>query len=128
MSEGRRLVVTSGGHCLEGFVADPEVQVILDVSPMTLVYHDREKRAIAIDRGGRSADAIPLYREILASNPRMVDAWESLAKALHSPALWAAYARIQVNVALRRAARRPADARAFVHVRQDRRVGGNVVA
>jgi|SRR6266496_733993 len=23
--EGQRLVVTSGGHCLEGFVSDPEV-------------------------------------------------------------------------------------------------------
>src|SRR5258708_40172688 len=34
VSEGRRLVVTSGGHCLEGFVSDPEVRVILDVSPM----------------------------------------------------------------------------------------------
>ena len=30
--EGRRLVVTSGGHCLEGFVSDPEVRVILDVN------------------------------------------------------------------------------------------------
>ena len=34
VSEGRRLVVTSGGHCLEGFVTDPEVRVILDVSPI----------------------------------------------------------------------------------------------
>jgi tetratricopeptide (TPR) repeat protein len=40
------------------------------------------KRAIAVDRAGRPTEAIPLYREILASNPRMVDAWESLAKAL----------------------------------------------
>jgi choline-sulfatase len=40
------------------------------------------KRAIAVDRAGRTAEAIQLYREILASNPRMVDAWESLAKAL----------------------------------------------
>jgi choline-sulfatase len=39
------------------------------------------KRAFAIDRAGRPAEAIPLYRELLASNPRMVDAWESLAKA-----------------------------------------------
>src|SRR5206468_4989456 len=31
---------------------------------------------------GRTAEAIQRYREILASNPRMVDAWESLAKAL----------------------------------------------
>jgi FAD/FMN-containing dehydrogenase len=36
--EERRLVVTSGGHCLEGFVSDPEVQVIIDVSPMKGVY------------------------------------------------------------------------------------------
>src|SRR5690349_7868903 len=26
----RRLVVRSGGHCLEGFVADPAVQVLID--------------------------------------------------------------------------------------------------
>ena len=26
--EGRRPVVTSGGHCLEGFVSDPDVRVI----------------------------------------------------------------------------------------------------
>ena len=42
------------------------------------------KRALAVDRAGRTAEAIPMYREILASNPRMVDAWESLAKALVS--------------------------------------------
>src|SRR5436305_5231974 len=41
--EGRRLVVTSGGHCLEGFVADPAVRVILDVSPMKRVYYDAER-------------------------------------------------------------------------------------
>ena len=40
--EGRRLVVTSGGHCLEGFVSDPEVRVIIDVSPMKRVYYDAE--------------------------------------------------------------------------------------
>ena len=33
VSEGRRVVVTSGGHCLEGFVSDPDVRVIVDVSP-----------------------------------------------------------------------------------------------
>src|SRR5437879_2645137 len=47
VGEGRRLVVTSGGHCLEGFVSDPEVQVIIDVSPMKGVYHDRQMRAVA---------------------------------------------------------------------------------
>jgi len=40
------------------------------------------KRALAVDRAGRTTEAIQLYRKILTSNPRMVDAWESLAKAL----------------------------------------------
>jgi hypothetical protein len=49
--EGRRLVVTSGGHCLEGFVSDPEVRVILDVSPMKRVYYDAERGAVAVEAG-----------------------------------------------------------------------------
>jgi FAD/FMN-containing dehydrogenase len=49
--EGRRLVVTSGGHCLEGFVSDPEVRVILDVSPMKRVYYDGERGAVAVEAG-----------------------------------------------------------------------------
>jgi hypothetical protein len=49
--EGRRLTVTSGGHCLEGFVSDPEVRVILDISPMKGVYYDPERRAIAVEAG-----------------------------------------------------------------------------
>jgi FAD/FMN-containing dehydrogenase len=51
VAAARRLVVTSGGHCLEGFVSDPEVKVILDVSPMKRIYHDAERRAIAIEAG-----------------------------------------------------------------------------
>jgi FAD/FMN-containing dehydrogenase len=49
--EGRRLVVTSGGHCLEGFVSDPEVRVILDISPMKRVYYDAERGAVAVEAG-----------------------------------------------------------------------------
>jgi aclacinomycin oxidase len=49
--EGRRLAVTSGGHCLEGFVSDPEVRVILDVSPMKRVYYDAERGAVAVEAG-----------------------------------------------------------------------------
>jgi hypothetical protein len=49
--EGRRLVVTSGGHCLEGFVSDPEVRVIIDVSPMKRVYYDAERGAVAVEAG-----------------------------------------------------------------------------
>jgi hypothetical protein len=51
VGEGRRLVVTSGGHCLEGFVSDPDVRVIVDVSPMKRVYFDAERRAVAVECG-----------------------------------------------------------------------------
>jgi hypothetical protein len=51
VTEGRRLAVTSGGHCLEGFVSNPEVRVILDVSPMKRVYYDPEKGAVAVEAG-----------------------------------------------------------------------------
>lgn len=49
--EGRRLAVTSGGHCLEGFVSDPEVRVIIDVSPMKRVYYDGDMGTIAVEAG-----------------------------------------------------------------------------
>jgi aclacinomycin oxidase len=51
MREGRRLVVTSGGHCLEGFVSDPDVRMILDVSLMKRVYFDAERGAVAVECG-----------------------------------------------------------------------------
>ena len=51
VSEGQRLVVTSGGHCLEGFVSDPDVRVIIDVSPMKRVYYDRPMNAVAVEAG-----------------------------------------------------------------------------
>src|SRR5690242_13562599 len=49
--ERSRFAVTSGGHCLEGFVSDPEVRVILDVSPMKRIYYDRDMGAIAVEAG-----------------------------------------------------------------------------
>src|SRR2546422_567238 len=51
VKERQRLVVTSGGHCLEGFVSDPDVRVIVDVSPMKRVYYDADMRAIAVEAG-----------------------------------------------------------------------------
>lgn len=51
VSEGRRVVATSGGHCLEGFVSDPEVRVIVDVSPMKRIHHDAGLGAIAVEAG-----------------------------------------------------------------------------
>jgi len=61
--EGRRLVVTSGGHCLEGFVADPEVRVILDVSPMKRVYHDAERGAVAVEAGATVGEVFRALHE-----------------------------------------------------------------
>ena len=57
VNEDRRLVVTSGGHCLEGFVADPDVRVILDVSPMKGVYHDERLGAIVVEAGATVGEA-----------------------------------------------------------------------
>jgi hypothetical protein len=54
--ERRRLAVTSGGHCLEGFVSDPDVQVIIDISPMKRVYYDAEMGAVAVEAGATVGD------------------------------------------------------------------------
>jgi hypothetical protein len=51
VSERRRLVVASGGHCLEGFVSDPAVRVIVDVSPMKRIDFDRERGAVVVEAG-----------------------------------------------------------------------------
>ena len=62
--ERRRLAVTSGGHCLEGFVADPEVRVIIDVSPMKRVYYDGELGAVAVEAGATVGET---FRTLFAS-------------------------------------------------------------
>lgn len=51
VDEQRRVVVTSGGHCLEGFVSDPDVRVIIDISPMKRIYYDATRRAVAVEAG-----------------------------------------------------------------------------
>src|SRR5262245_27424833 len=56
--ENRRLVVTSGGHCLEGFVSDPEVKVILDVSPMKQIAFDADRAAIVVEAGAHVGDTL----------------------------------------------------------------------
>jgi len=51
VAEGRQLAVTSGGHCLENFVSNPEVEVMIDVSPMKAIRFDPSMRAIAVECG-----------------------------------------------------------------------------
>ena len=59
--ERRRVAVRSGGHCLEAFVADPAVRVVIDTSLMTGVSYDPEMRAFTIESGTRLGEA---YRRL----------------------------------------------------------------
>ena len=56
-----RVAVRSGGHCLEGFVADPEVRVVIDTSLMTSVYYDPEMGAFAVESGATLGE---VYRKL----------------------------------------------------------------
>ena len=61
VGEQLRVAVRSGGHCLEAFVADPAVRVVIDTSLMTGVYYDSEVGAFAVEAGARLGDA---YRKL----------------------------------------------------------------
>lgn len=61
VSSQRRVVVRSGGHCLEGFVADPAVQVLIDLSLMTGIGFDAEKGAFAVEAGVTVGE---MYRQL----------------------------------------------------------------
>ncbi len=47
----------------------------------------RLQAAVELHQAGKSREAIPLLREILQANPRLVDAWEILASALEHEGL-----------------------------------------
>jgi FAD/FMN-containing dehydrogenase len=61
--DGRRLAVTSGGHCLEGFVSDPGVRVILDVSPMKAIAYDADRGAVMVEAGATVGEAFRALAE-----------------------------------------------------------------
>ncbi|MGW7578893.1 FAD-binding oxidoreductase [Streptomyces sp. NPDC054765] len=46
-----RVAVRSGGHCFENFVDDPAVRVLIDVSEMTAVTYDPDRRVFAVEAG-----------------------------------------------------------------------------
>ncbi|WP_285663203.1 FAD-binding oxidoreductase [Actinorhabdospora filicis] len=48
---GRRIAVRSGGHCFENLTANPDVRILLDVSPMDAVGYDRDRRAFFVEPG-----------------------------------------------------------------------------
>ncbi len=58
---GRRLAVRSGGHCFEGFVDDPSVRMLIDMSGMTRVYHDPRHNAFAVEAGATLGE---VYRRL----------------------------------------------------------------
>ena len=51
--EQRRVAVRSGGHCLESFVSDPAVQVVIDTLLMTNISYDLQMNAFAVEPGAR---------------------------------------------------------------------------
>jgi aclacinomycin oxidase len=72
--EGARLAVRSGGHCLEGFVADPAVRVVIDTSLMTDVSYDPERGAFAVEAGATLGEA---YRKLFLGWGVTIPAGES---------------------------------------------------
>jgi aclacinomycin oxidase len=70
-----RVVARSGGCCLEGFVADPAVQVVIDTSLMTEVAYDPKLSAFAIEPGVTLGEA---YRKLFLG-------WGVLLPAGQSP-------------------------------------------
>lgn len=58
---GLRVAVRSGGHCLEGFVDDPEVRVIIDTSLMKNVDYDPELGAFVVESGATLGE---MYRTL----------------------------------------------------------------
>jgi FAD/FMN-containing dehydrogenase len=59
--EQLRVAVRSGGHCLEAFVADPAVRVVIDTSLMTGVEYDPEVGAFVVEAGARLGE---VYRKL----------------------------------------------------------------
>ncbi|MGO4294332.1 FAD-dependent oxidoreductase [Chitinophaga sp. RAB17] len=57
----RRLVVRSGGHCLEGFVTDPSVQVLIDMSLMADIRYDEKQSSFLVEAGATVGE---MYRRL----------------------------------------------------------------
>lgn len=53
---GKRVAVRSGGYCFENFVADPAVQVVIDMSTMKAISFDPLRRAVMVEAGALIAD------------------------------------------------------------------------
>lgn len=58
---GRRLAVRGGGHCFEGFVDDPAVRMVIDLSGLTGVHYDPARSAFAVEAGATLGE---VYRRL----------------------------------------------------------------
>ncbi|WP_424887169.1 FAD-binding protein [Streptomyces sp. XH2] len=56
VAKGKRITVTSGGHCFEDFVFNPDVAVILNLSLMNSVTFDRKMQAFCVEAGAALLD------------------------------------------------------------------------
>ncbi|MDW6058496.1 FAD-binding protein [Streptomyces sp. FXJ1.4098] len=62
VDSGKRIAVRSGGHCAEGWVDDPAVRVLIDMSGMTQVSYDPARRAFAVEPGATLGE---VYRRLV---------------------------------------------------------------
>lgn len=53
VASGKRISVRSGGHCFADLVCNPEIEAILDCSPLTEVGYDPRMRAFYAEPGAR---------------------------------------------------------------------------
>ncbi|MFC7310628.1 FAD-binding oxidoreductase [Streptomyces monticola] len=51
VDKGLRIAVRSGGHCNEPFVSDGDIRAVIDMSGMTQISYDEQRRAIAVEPG-----------------------------------------------------------------------------
>jgi FAD/FMN-containing dehydrogenase len=59
--DGLRIAARSGGHCLEGFVADSAVQVIIDTALMNRIDYDPDMGAFVVEPGATLGE---MYRKL----------------------------------------------------------------
>ncbi|MGW3563387.1 FAD-binding protein [Streptomyces sp. NPDC000941] len=62
VDSGKKVAVRSGGHCAEGWVDDPAVRVLIDMSGMTQVSYDPARRAFAVEPGATLGE---VYRRLV---------------------------------------------------------------
>ncbi|NUP48360.1 MAG: FAD-binding oxidoreductase [Catenulispora sp.] len=53
VAAGKRITPRSGGHCFENFTATPDINILLDMTPMNAVGYDPVMRAFSVQAGAR---------------------------------------------------------------------------